>query len=190
MPGNSKYASIGVPASATRAKVVAINDSNAVGLPANKTGELWVKGPQNMLGYLNNQTATDEMLVDGWIRTGDIAYYDDDGFFFVTDRLKELIKVKGFQVAPAELEEILRSHPDVTDAAVVGVKHDKFGEAPRAFVTKRPESETTEDDIKRFVSEKVAEYKQLEGGVQFIDAIPKNATGKIMRREIKLKYCQ
>lgn len=190
MPGNTKYASVGQPASATRCKIVAINDSTGFGLPANRSGELWVKGPQNMLGYLNNQKATDEMLVDGWIRTGDIAHYDEDGFFYITDRLKELIKVKGFQVAPAELEEILRSHPDVLDAAIVGVKHDKNGEAPRAFVIKRPESQITEDDIKHFMSDKVVEYKQLEGGVQFLDAIPKNATGKIMRREIKIKYCQ
>lgn len=190
MPGNTKFASVGVPASATRCKIVALNDSTGVGLPANQSGELWVKGPQNMLGYLNNQTATDEMLIDGWIRTGDISYYDEDGFFFITDRLKELIKVKGFQVAPAELEEILRSHPDLSDAAVVGIPHEKNGEAPRAFVVKRAESQVTEEDIKGFVSEKVSEYKQLEGGVTFLDAIPKNATGKIMRREIKLKYCQ
>lgn len=190
MPGNTKYASVGVPASATRAKIVAINDTDAVGLPANQTGELWVKGPQNMLGYLNNKKATDEMLIDGWIRTGDIAYYDEDGFFYITDRLKELIKVKGFQVAPAELEEILRSHPDITDAAVVGVAHEKNGEAPRAFVIKRPESQVTAEDVQDFVSKKVADYKKLEGGVQFIDEIPKNATGKILRREIKLKYCR
>ncbi|XP_055327154.1 uncharacterized protein LOC129580588 isoform X2 [Sitodiplosis mosellana] len=190
MPGNSKYASVGVPASATRCKIVAVNDSTGVGLQANQTGELWVKGPQNMIGYLNNKKATDEMLVDGWIRTGDIAYYDDDGFFYITDRLKELIKVKGFQVAPAELEEILRSHPEITDAAVVGVTHAKTGEAPRAFVIKRPDSKITENDIQKFMSQKVADYKQLHGGIQFLETIPKNATGKIMRREIKLKYCQ
>lgn len=190
MPGNTKYASVGHPASATRCKIVAINDSTGFGLPANQSGELWVKGPQNMLGYLNNEKATDEMLIDGWIRTGDIAHYDEDGFFYITDRLKELIKVKGYQVAPAELEEILRSHPDILDAAIVGVKHDKNGEAPRAFVIKQPDSQITESDIKSFVSEKVVEYKQLEGGVQFLETIPKNATGKIMRREIKLKYCQ
>lgn len=188
--GNTKYASVGVPASATRAKIVAINDTTGVGLQANQTGELWVKGPQNMIGYLNNQKATDEILVDGWIRTGDIAHYDDDGFFYITDRLKELIKVKGFQVAPAELEEILRSHPDITDAAVVGVSHTKTGEAPRAFVIKRPESQITEQDIHKFMSVKVADYKQLGGGIQFLESIPKNSTGKIMRREIKLKYCQ
>lgn len=190
MPGNTKFASVGVPASATRAKIVAINDNSGFGLAPNETGELWVKGPQNMIGYLNNQTATDEMLIDGWIRTGDIAYYDDDGFFFITDRLKELIKVKGYQVAPAELEEILRSHPDVTDAAIVGVPHEKNGEAPRAFVVKRTDSKVSERDIQDFVAEKVVEYKELAGGVQFLETIPKNATGKILRREIKLKYCQ
>lgn len=189
VPGNRRYASIGSPASATRAKIVHINDVTGFGLGANETGELWVKGPQNMLGYLNNQKATDETLIDGWIRTGDIAYYDEDGFFYITDRLKELIKVKGFQVAPAELEEILRSHPDVVDAAVVGVPHPKTAEAPRAFVVKRAGCQVKEEDIQQFVANKVVDYKQLNGGVHFIDTIPKNATGKIMRREIKLKYC-
>lgn len=94
MPGNSKYASVGFPASATRVKVVAVNDSKAVGLAANESGEIWVKGPQNMIGYFNNPKATEEMLIDGWIRTGDIGHYDEDGFFYITDRLKELIKGK------------------------------------------------------------------------------------------------
>lgn len=189
-PGNTKYASVGAPASATRAKIVKINDSDGFGLPANVSGELWVKGPQNMIGYLDNPDATNEMLIEGWIRTGDIAYYDEDGFFFITDRLKELIKVKGFQVAPAELEELLRSHPDIADAAVVGIPHQRNGEAPKAFVVKRQGSQINEDVIKQFITDKVVDYKQLTGGVQFLDAIPKNTTGKILRREIKLKYCQ
>lgn len=189
MPGNTKYASVGLPASATRCKIVAVDDVKGVGLPANQSGEIWVKGPQNMLGYYNNQEATDEILLDGWIRTGDIGHYDDEGFFYVTDRLKELIKVKGFQVAPAELEEILRSHPDISDAAVVGIPHDRNGEAPRAFLVKQPDSQVNEDEIKKFVAKHVVEYKHLVGGVQFLDAIPKNTTGKILRREIKEKYC-
>lgn len=161
-----------------------------MGLPANESGELWVKGPQNMIGYLDNPKATNEMLIEGWIRTGDIAYYDEDGYFYITDRLKELIKVKGFQVPPAELEEVIRSHPDILDAAVVGIPHQRNGEAPKAFVVKRKESQLTEEEIERFVAGKVVDYKQLTGGVQFLDAIPKNTTGKILRREIKLKYCQ
>lgn len=189
IPGSKRVASVGVPSAVTQAKIVALDDKTAKGLPAEETGELWIRGPQNMLGYLNNQKATDEMLVDGWIRTGDIAYYDKDGFFYITDRLKELIKVKGFQVPPAELEEVLRSHPDVADAAVVGVPHDRNGEAPRAFVVLHKDSKVTDKEIFDFVTSKVVEYKQLTGGVQFIDAIPKNSTGKIMRREIKQKYC-
>lgn len=189
-PGNTKYASVGAPVSATRAKIVKINDNNGFGLGANESGELWVKGPQNMIGYLDNPDATNEMLIEGWIRTGDIAYYDEDGFFFITDRLKELIKVKGFQVAPAELEELLRSHPDITDAAVVGIPHQRNGEAPKAFIVKRQGSQINENVVKQFIADKVVDYKQLTGGVQFLDAIPKNTTGKILRREIKLKYCQ
>lgn len=189
IPGSNHIGSVGVPAAATQAKIVALNDETGIGLPANETGELWIRGPQNMMGYLNNEEATKEMLVDGWIKTGDIAYYDENGFFTITDRLKELIKVKGFQVPPAELEEILRSHPDVADAAVVGISHVQNGEAPRAFVVKKENSNVSEKDIENFVAEKVVKYKQLTGGVQFLDAIPKNATGKIMRREIKLKYC-
>lgn len=177
-----------MPTSITQAKIVNINDSTAKGLPANETGELWVRGPQNMLGYFQNQKATDEMLVDGWIRTGDIAFYDDDGFFYITDRIKELIKVQGFQVPPAELEEILRSHPDILDAGVIGIPHEKHGEAPRAVVVRREGSSITEADVETFVAGKVVKYKHLKGGVQFVETIPKSATGKILRREIKADY--
>lgn len=187
-PQSKNIASIGVPTSITQAKIVNINDPTAKGLPANETGELWVRGPQNMLGYFQNQKATDEMLVDGWIRTGDIAFYDDDGFFHITDRMKELIKVQGFQVPPAELEEILRSHPDITDAGVIGIPHEKHGESPRAVVVRREGTSITEADVAAFVAEKVVKYKHLTGGVQFVETIPKSATGKILRREIKADY--
>lgn len=187
-PSSKCVASIGVPTSITQAKIVAINDPTAKGLPANECGELLVRGPQNMLGYFQNQKATDEMLVDGWIRTGDLGYYDDNGFFYITDRMKELIKVKGFQVPPAEIEEILRNHPEITDAAVIGVPHETNGEAPRAYVVRRDNSKVNEKDIETFVAEKVAKYKNLVGGVQFVDSIPKSLTGKILRREIKTEY--
>lgn len=187
--GTKHVASVGFPPSLTDAKVVDISDPTLKGLPANQQGELLIRGPQNMLGYLNNKEATDDMLADGWLRTGDLAYYDEDGFFYITDRLKELIKVKGFQVAPAELEEILRDHPSVADAAVIGVPEPIQGEAPRAFIVKKQGAEVTEKELQDFVAGKVAAYKQIKGGVQFIDAIPKNTTGKILRRELKLKYC-
>lgn len=187
--GSKQVASIGCPPPLTDAKVVSISDLTMKGLPANEQGELLIRGPQNMLGYLNNKEATDDMLVDGWLRTGDLAYYNEDGFFYITDRLKELIKVKGFQVAPAELEEILRDHPSVSDAAVVGVNDAVQGEVPRAFIVKKKDTNVTEKELQDFVAGKVAVYKQIKGGVQFLDAIPKNTTGKILRRELKLKYC-
>lgn len=188
--GNKRYESCGFPASITQAKICAIGDEKYVGLGPNQTGELLVRGPQIMKGYLNNQKATEEtMAPGGWLRTGDIGFYDTEGIFQITDRLKELIKVKGFQVPPAELEEILRTHPKIIDAGVVGLPHPTSGEVPRAFVVAKPGTEVTEDEIKEFIAKQVAIYKRLEGGVQFLKAIPKNATGKIMRRELKAQYC-
>lgn len=187
-PDSKCAASIGVPTPSTQAKIVDLNDPTGKGLPANERGELWVRGPQNMLGYYQNQTATDEMLIDGWIRTGDIAYYDEAGFFSITDRLKELIKVKGFQVPPAELEELLRSHPDIADAAVIGIPHEANGEAPLATVVPRAGTKITEKDVEKFVADQVIKYKQLTGGVHFVKTIPKTITGKILRREIKAEF--
>lgn len=188
--GLTKYASVGAPTPSTEGKIVAVDDPKRIGLGPNETGELLIRGPQLMKGYLNNKEATAEVLTeDGWLRTGDCGYYDDKGLFFITDRLKELIKVKGFQVPPAELEEVVRSQEGVFDAAVVGAPHPKYGEIPRAFVVRRPGSNVTEQEIKDYVASKVAKYKKLEGGVIFLDAIPKNASGKILRRQLKEKYC-
>lgn len=190
IPGSPRVSSIGFPPSLTQVKIVDVNDPQHKGLPPNEQGEIFVRGPQNMLGYLNNKDATEDTIIDGWIRTGDYGYYDEEGYFYITDRLKELIKVKGFQVAPAELEEILRSHPSVADAAVVGLKHATQGEVPRAFIVVKDGSEVTADELLIFVADKVAPYKELQGGVQFLKSIPKNATGKILRGALKLTaYC-
>lgn len=185
--GSKKYGSIGKPTSNTEAKIVDLSDSSYKGLAAFEKGELLVRGPQVMMGYLKNQEATNEMITpEGWLRTGDLAYYDDDGSFFITDRLKELIKVKGYQVPPAELEELLRSHPSIADAAVVGSEHEAHGEVPCAFVVKKKNADLSEKDVQAFVAGKTAAYKHLHGGVRFLDAIPKNPSGKILRRELKL----
>lgn len=185
-----KYEKCGFPVSATQAKICAIGDDNFVGLGPNQTGELLMRGPQVMKGYLNNQKATDEIIIPGgWLRTGDIGFYDEEGMFQITDRLKELIKVKGFQVPPAELEEILRTHPSILDAGVVGISHPVSGEIPRAFVIIKPGKSVTEKDIQDYIAKNVVSYKRLEGGVQFVENIPKNPSGKIMRRELKLLYC-
>jgi 4-coumarate--CoA ligase len=187
--GSKNYASVGHPSPDTECKIVDINDSDFNGLGPNESGELWVRGPQVMAGYHKNEKATKETITpDGWLRTGDIAHYDENGELYITDRLKELIKVNAFQVPPAELEEILRDHPAVAEAAVIGIPHPQSGEVPRAYVVKKKNSETTEKEIEKFVEEKVAKYKRLEGGVEFIDAIPKNATGKILRRELKIRF--
>ncbi|MCO1660966.1 AMP-binding protein [Pseudonocardia humida] len=145
-------------------------------------GELWVRGPQVMPGYLDDPGATAATLVDGWLRTGDIARVDDDGVFWIVDRLKELIKYKGYQVPPAELEALLLTHPDVLDAAVVGVPHAEGGEAPKAFVVAaRP---VGAEALMDWVAERVAPYKKVRA-VEFVERIPKSPTGKILRRELR-----
>ena len=153
-------------------------------LPAGQEGELWIKGPQVMQGYLNNAKATAETIVeDGWLRTGDIAMIDEDGYMFIVDRLKELIKYKGFQVAPAELEATLVTMPGITDAAVIGLPDDEAGELPIAFVVA---SDPAPDvaAVKAHLAAELAHYKQVHQ-VHFVDAIPKSASGKILRRMLR-----
>lgn len=188
--GSKNYASVGSPPPRTQAKIVDLNDPTNTALGPNQSGELLVRGPQIMKGYHNNKQATDDIFTEGgWLRTGDIAHYDDNAQFYITDRLKELIKVKGFQVAPAELEEILRDHPSIADAAVVGQPHPVSGEVPRAFIVPKPNAKITEEELKQYVAGRVAVYKKLEGGVTFIKEIPKNPSGKILRRVLKEEYC-
>lgn len=148
--------------------------------PVGEPGELWVRGPQVMTGYLDDPEATAGTLVeDGWLRTGDIVRIDDEGIHWIVDRLKELIKYKGYQVAPAELEAVLLTHPDVLDAAVVGIPHAEGGEAPKAVVvTARP---IDASDLMAWVAERVAPYKKVRA-VEFVEEIPKSPSGKILRR--------
>ena len=148
-------------------------------------GELWIRGPMVMSGYLNNPEATALTIdEDGWLHTGDVAIVDEHQHFYIVDRVKELIKFKGFQVPPAELEAIIITHPAVADVAVIGIPDDEAGELPKAFVTLKPEMEATDTDIKDFVADKVATYKQIQM-VEFIDEIPKSASGKILRRFLR-----
>lgn len=153
-------------------------------VPPGERGELWIKGPQVMLGYLNNEEATAQTITsDGWLKTGDIAIIDTDGYMFIVDRLKELIKFKGFQVAPAELEATLVSHSKVTDAAVIGQPDPEAGEVPIAFVVPSDPA-PSEDELLAFVSDRLAHYKHLHK-LTFVDAIPKSASGKILRRVLR-----
>ena len=133
-----------------------------------------------MTGYLNNPEATARTIdADGWLHTGDIGYADDDGHFYIVDRVKELIKYKGFQIAPAELEAMLLTHPAVADAAVIPFPDDEAGEVPKAFIVLK--SEASPEAIKEFVAARVAPYKKIRE-IEFIDQIPKSLSGKILRR--------
>lgn len=161
-------------------------------VPAGEVGELWMKGPNIFKGYHNNPEGTKNALTeDGYFKTGDVGYQDQDGNFYITDRVKELIKYKGFQVPPAELEGLLLSHPKINDVAVVGIySEDQATEVPRAYIVPAPGVEggrKTEEDIVAWLRAKVASHKRLRGGVRFVDEIPKSASGKILRRVLKLR---
>ncbi|GMF11249.1 unnamed protein product [Phytophthora lilii] len=157
-------------------------------LPPNHEGELLYRGPQVMLGYENNHEANQSIFTeDGFLRTGDIGYIDDDGFVFVIDRAKELIKYKGHQVAPGELEDVLNHHPAIADCCCVRGQNAQGEEIPKAFVVlKNPESphRPTPQDIMDYVAEHVAPFKKVRE-VQFIESIPKNASGKMLRRRLQ-----
>jgi acyl-CoA synthetase (AMP-forming)/AMP-acid ligase II len=149
-------------------------------------GEIWVRGPQVMKGYLENPDATGETLTeDGWLRTGDVGRVDENGFFYVVDRLKELIKYKGYQVPPAELEAVLVSHPKVRDAGVIGMQTDEGEEAPMGCVV--VESEVEAEELLDYVAHRVAPYKKLRR-IEFVDQIPKSASGKILRRVLREQH--
>ncbi|KAK5643334.1 hypothetical protein RI129_007179 [Pyrocoelia pectoralis] len=178
-----KPGGIGLLVPGTEAKILSPDGEE---LGANKTGELILRGPQVVKGYYNNEQATKESFSsDGWFKTGDLGHYDEDDHFFITDRIKDLIKVKGYQVAPGELEELMRHHPDIADVAVIGVSHDKFGEVPKAFVVPKHDSKITSTDIQEYVNNRVVNYKRLVGGVVFIESVPKSPAGKILKKELK-----
>jgi len=173
-------------------------DENDNDVPPGTPGEILVRGPIVTNGYHKNPEATKSAFRNGWFATGDIAVVRD-GKFYIVDRLKELIKYKGLQVAPAEIEGLLITHPDIMEAAVVGVPEqeaadhkDEHGEesvalseVPRAYVVRMPKSSISAEEVKAFVKDRLAPYKQLRGGVVFVDELPKNALGKILRRELR-----
>ncbi len=174
--------SIGPALPNTECKIVDIETGEELGVGAE--GELWIRGPQVMKGYLNNPDATRACIdSDGFFHTGDIGRVDERGEFCIVDRLKELIKFKGLQVAPAELEAVLVSHPGISDAAVVGVADEEAGEVPKAFVVRR-DAELDADAVKAYVAERVAPYKKIRH-LEFVEEIPKSASGKILRRLLR-----
>ncbi|MFT7624920.1 MAG: acyl-CoA synthetase (AMP-forming)/AMP-acid ligase II [Myxococcota bacterium] len=175
--------SVGTLVAATEARIV--DPDTGKDAVEGERGELWIRGPQVMKGYLNNDEAT-AITIDseGWLHTGDVATRDDAGHYYIVDRLKELIKYKGFQVPPAELEALLIRHPQVNDVAVIGVPDEEAGELPKAFIVRAPGDEVDAATLQAFVAEHVSSYKQVRI-VEFVEAIPKSASGKILRRVLR-----
>ncbi|KAL3875048.1 hypothetical protein ACJMK2_037987 [Sinanodonta woodiana] len=180
-----KYGSIGIPLPNTESKIVHIENGTTLG--PNEPGEIWVRGPQVMKGYFDNAEATRTTLTDdGWLKTGDIGYYDNDSDYYVVDRLKEIIKYKGYQVAPAYLEGILLSHPSVGDVAVIGIPHGAAGDVPRAYVVRK--SHVSGEELSAYVESQVAPYKRLRGGVVFVSELPRSASGKLLRNRLREEF--
>lgn len=182
-PEHIKLASGGIPVNDTEQKVVDLETGERI-LPPGEVGEICVRGPQIMRGYWQAESETARVLRDGWYHTGDVGYVDEQGYVFIVDRAKEMIKYKAFGIAPAELEAVLLEHPAVRDAAVIGISDPEAGELPRAYVSLREGHTPTAEELMTFANSKLANYKSIRQLI-FIESIPKTASGKILRRELK-----
>ncbi|XP_075560317.1 uncharacterized protein LOC142592638 isoform X2 [Dermacentor variabilis] len=186
------YETVGPPTAMTKVKVVDVNTGEKLG--PKETGEIRMKSPTCVSGYMNNSEATANLYdEDGFMRTGDIGYYNESGEFYVMDRIKDMFKCMDRQVAPSEIEEVLTQHEAVKEAAVAGVPHSEFGEAPRAFVVLNAgyaPSEATAAELRALVSANTAPQKHLHGGVEFVSTIPKSDTGKNLRKDLRNAYLQ
>ncbi|CAJ1931002.1 unnamed protein product [Sphenostylis stenocarpa] len=177
------YSSIGLLAPNMEAKVVDWN--TGAFLPPGSSGDLWLRGPSIMKGYLNNEEATMSTIdKEGWLHTGDVVYFDHDGYMYISHRLKDIIKYKGFQIAPADLEAVLVLHPEIVDVAVAGAMDEETGEMPVAFVVRKVGSVLSPKNVMDYVAEQVAPYKKIRK-VFFTDKIPRSATGKILRKQLE-----
>jgi len=184
--GREKNGSVGFLVPNTELKLIDTNDGHEI-TEINKEGEILIRGPQIMKGYFNNIEATKHTIdEEGYLHTGDVGYIDADSYYYIVDRVKELIKYKGYQVPPAELEAILLTHSDIIDVAVIPKPDAEAGESPKAYVVKRANSNLTAEEVMAYAVDKVAPYKKIRD-VEFIDAIPKSASGKILRRVLKDK---
>jgi long-chain acyl-CoA synthetase len=179
--GERRTGSIGLPLPSTEARVVDPESGEA--LEMGEVGELAVRGPQVMLGYCARDDETADTIKAGWLHTGDIARQDEEGYFYVVDRKKDLILVGGFNVYPREVEEAIFENEKVREVVVVGVPDKRLGEIVKAYVVLQPDAEVTESELRRFAAERVAEYK-VPSRIEFRESLPKSAVGKYLRREL------
>jgi long-chain acyl-CoA synthetase len=179
---DAPWGSVGVPLPGVELRIVGPDGADAL---AGDPGELWVRGPNVFSGYWRDEDATASVLTpDAWLRTGDIGIADDHGYVYLVDRAKDLIIVSGFNVFPAEVEEVLVEHPAVAACAVVGVPHPYKGEAVKAYVVLEADASAEEDDLIAWCADRLARYK-CPGKVLFVDALPHNLTGKVLRRALR-----
>jgi long-chain acyl-CoA synthetase len=178
--GQGREGSIGIPIPSTDARIVDV-ETGETEMPIGESGELIIKGPQIMQGYLNMPDETASTLKDGWLYTGDVATMDEDGYFYIVDRKKDMIVASGYNVYPREIEEVLFEHPDVAEAVAIGVSDEYRGESVKAFVVKKPGASATEDEILAFCKERLAAYKAPKT-LEFREELPKSTVGKLLRR--------
>jgi long-chain acyl-CoA synthetase len=179
--GPKKVGSIGLPMTGTEMKIM---DDQGRPLAAGEEGEIVIRGPQIMKGYWNKPEETASVLRDGWLHTGDVGYVDEDGYFWITDRKKDLIIKGGENISPRAIEEVLYSHPKVAEVAVVGMKDAVYGENIRAFLTLKPGEKATEEEILAYCRGRLAKFF-LPQTVTFIPSFPKNLVGKILKKELR-----
>lgn len=186
LKGNQRMKSAGKPLPGVEARIVDLQNNI---LSANETGEICLKSPSTMLGYWNNDVETKNVLKDGWMRTGDVGYMDDDGYLFVCDRTKDMIIYAGENIFPAEVEAALSEHEAVAEAAVIGVPDDKWGEAVKAFVVLRPEMTVKKRQLIGFTRKQIADFKAPKS-IEFVDSLPRNPSGKVLKRVLREPYWQ
>ncbi|MBU1172481.1 MAG: long-chain fatty acid--CoA ligase [Proteobacteria bacterium] len=182
-PSRRKVGSVGIPAPDTEARIVDLGGT-MTDVPVGETGELLIKGPQVMKGYYNNPKATAETFVDGWLRTGDIARMDEDGYFYIVDRIKDMIISGGYNVYPRDIDEVLYEHPKIVEACSIGVPHKHRGEAIKAFVVLKENETATQEEIITFCEKHLAKYK-LPTEIEFRKELPKTNVGKILRKDLR-----
>jgi long-chain acyl-CoA synthetase len=188
LDGNARHVSIGLPLPGTQARIVSETDPR-VALPVGMAGELLIRGPQVFRGYWNQPEETAEVLIDGWMRTGDIAMMSPDGFFTLIDRKRDVIIVDGFNVYPSEVEEVLNSHPAVAESAVIGVPDPAHGELVYAYAVLEPGAAVETADLIRFCAERLTDYK-VPGDIQVRQDLPHNMLGKVLRRVLRQEYTE